>query len=74
MASCALKLYLLSNNYNYMCRDNLSRLSAVLPFEEIDLKVLQEIGQEGHEYAASHGRELRKVMGADDDEEDEDMQ
>lgn len=46
----------------------------VLRFEEIDLKVLQEIGQEGHEYAASHGRELRKAMGADDDEEDEDMQ
>ncbi len=42
----------------------------VLGFEQIDLQVLQEIGQAGHEYAASHGRELRRSMGADDEDEE----
>lgn len=37
----------------------------VLSFEQIDLAVLQEIGRAGHEYAARHGRMLRKQMGAD---------
>lgn len=42
----------------------------VLSFAEVDLAVLQEIGQAGHEYAASHGRELRRAMGVDEDEQD----
>lgn len=43
----------------------------ILTFDEVDLAVLQEIGQAGHEYAASHGRELRRAMGVDDEEEQE---
>lgn len=43
----------------------------VLRFADVDLAVLQEIGQAGHEYAASHGRMLRESMGVDDDDEDE---
>lgn len=41
----------------------------VLTFDQVDIAVLQEIGQAGHEYAASHGRELRRAMGVDDEEE-----
>ena len=35
----------------------------VLRFDDIDLLVLQEVGQAGHKYAEDHGKQIRESMG-----------
>lgn len=37
----------------------------VLRFAEIDLAVLQEIGQAGHKHAEDHGQQIRESMGVE---------
>ncbi len=40
----------------------------VLRFDDIDLLVLQEIGQAGHKYAEDHGKQIRESMGVGNSE------
>lgn len=42
----------------------------VLRFDDIDLYVLQEIGQAGHKYAEDHGKQIRESMGVGDSARD----
>ncbi len=37
----------------------------VLRFDDIDLSILQEIGQAGHKYAEDHGKKIRESMGVE---------
>lgn len=42
----------------------------VLRFDDIDLLVLQEIGQAGHKYAEDHGKQIRESMGVGNSEDE----
>ncbi len=42
----------------------------VLRFDDIDLYVLQEIGQAGHKYAEDHGKQIRESMGVSHSEDE----
>ncbi len=42
----------------------------VLRFDDVDLYVLQEIGQAGHQYAEDHGKQIRESMGVGDSARD----